>query len=152
VLDFAGRGTGRAPAPWRYRIIEEGAGVDCGLPIRASWQVDVGDGSPETVLLEAAMRVDQEGSLEDPVTKAMARAMESEGPYYRGLAHAEAVVVLNEQGQPERAWGALQSASWWSARNMGDIPEALLRGANLLAQEQGWAEIFAVLDLGGGAD
>ena len=147
VLDFAGMGVDRPPEPWRQRIIEELAGIDTGMPVRVSWQVDIGDGSAETVLLEAAMRMDQSTSDLDPVTVAIAEAMEAEGPAYRGLAHAEAVVVLNQRDQPERAWGALQSANWWAARSLGEVPDFIPRGGRLLAQEHGWSDILGLLDL-----
>ena len=39
---------------------------------------------------------------------------------------------LDERGEPERAWGALHSAAWWGARNVGEAPPAMLDGARLL--------------------
>ena len=148
VLDLAGRGVGRFPAVARHAVIEATAGLDSGVTTRVAWHADVGEGSAETVLLETAMRIrqDPEAQAEYPVASALATAMDSEGPKYRGLAHAEAVVVLKDQGEPERAWDALQSAAWWSSRSLGEVPQFIVEGGRLLAQENGWRDLAAVLE------
>lgn len=150
ILGFAGTASLRPPTAWLYRIIEADAGVDSGLPVRASWQIDPGGASAETALLEAAMLIEQGPAAQDRVTAAMARAMCMEGTAYRGLAHAEAVVVLDEQREPSRAWGALQSAAWWAAHNMGEVPDVILRGARFLAERHDWVDILTVLDRASG--
>jgi hypothetical protein len=146
VLDLAGRAPVRFAAPSRYSIIEQAAGVDSGVSLRVSWRADIGEGSAETVLLEVAMRIQQEANIDDGVTRALALAMDSEGPDYRGLAHAEAVVVLKDRREPERAWGALQSAAWWSSRHLGHMPDFVMNGGRLLAEENGWTDLLSVLE------
>jgi hypothetical protein len=65
---------------------------------------------------------------------------------YDGYAHAEAVVALDESGEPERAWGALHSAAWWGANSVGKAPAAMLDGGRLLAERHGWKDIGWALD------
>jgi hypothetical protein len=70
---------------------------------------------------------------------------------YEGYAHAEAVVALDERGEPERAWGALHSAAWWGANSRGVAPSAMFDGARLLARRHGWDDIaWAVEQATGG--
>jgi hypothetical protein len=131
---------------WLHRIVESDAGIDSGLPARASWSVQAGSASGETALVEAAMEIDPEPPPTDPVSAGIVRALLTEGTSYRGLAHAEAVVALDERGEPERAWGALQSAAWWAARNTGQVPEAMFEGARFLAERHDWVDVRWVIE------
>ncbi|MEO5851901.1 MAG: hypothetical protein ABIQ15_05260, partial [Nocardioides sp.] len=146
VLELSGRGAPDRSALPRQSIIEGAAGVDSGLSPRVSWRADIGEGSAETVLLESAMRLEQEPDIEDPITRALAHAMDNEGLDYRGLAHAEAVVVLRDRGEPERAWGALQSAAWWSSRHLGEMPDFVMNGGRLMAEENDWTDVASMLE------
>ena len=95
--------------------------------------------------MSAARELSSKGPSSDPVSIALARALTEQALSYRGLAHAEAVVVLDERGEPERAWGVMQSAAWWAARRTGAVPDAILEGARFLAERHGWADVAWVV-------
>jgi len=134
------------PAAWVYRVIEGHAGIDSGVPTRATWAARPGAASGETALVEAAESIVNESPSGDPVADGLVKALTSEGASYRGYAHAEAVVALDERDEPQRAWGALQSAAWWAARNTGQAPQAMLDGARLLAERHKWVDIHWVVE------
>jgi hypothetical protein len=144
-LAFAQPTMPRVPTTWLHRIVEERAGIDSGVPVEASWSIQLG-ASGEAALIEAAMVIDHEPPSTDPVSAGIVRAMLAEGTSYRGFAHAEAVVALDERGEPERAWAALQSAAWWAARNTGKVPDAMLEGARFLADRHGWVDVRWVVE------
>jgi hypothetical protein len=127
-------------------IIESDAGVDSAVPTAASWSVHAGEASGETALVEAAEALEPHMSSLDTVAAGLATALLTEDTSYRGLAHAEAVVALDEGGDSIRAWQALQSAAWWMARNGGGVPAAIHEGARSMAERHGWQEILIVLD------
>ncbi|HEY5958717.1 MAG TPA: hypothetical protein VIV60_19285, partial [Polyangiaceae bacterium] len=129
---------------WLDWLIEGGAGIDSAIPSTPTWDIQVGGSSGETALAEAAGQRDQaKGASREPtkVSDGLTAALLKQGTSYTGVAHAEAAVVLDEDGQPERAWEALQSAAWWSARNSGSTPEAILQGILFLAERHGWTDI-----------
>ncbi|MEK6279389.1 MAG: hypothetical protein AABN95_03470 [Acidobacteriota bacterium] len=137
---------GKLPAAMVHRIIEGHAGVDSGVPVKASWSISPGAASGETALVEAAMTIEHEPPPADPVTAALVRALITEGTTYRGYAHAEAVVILDERGESERAWEVMQSAAWWAARSVGETPEAMLKGAQFMANRHNWADVKWVVE------
>ena len=92
------------------------------------------------------MLINHDPPPNDPVVAGIVRALVAEGTSYRGLAHAEAVVVLDERGEPHRAWGSLQSAAWWAARSTGHTPEAMLTGAIFLAERHSWDDVHWVVE------
>lgn len=127
-------------------LVEGNAGIDSGLPERPKWGVRPGAASSEAALTEAALIISHVPPATDPVDVALAAALVAEGTRYRGLAHAEAVVALDERGEPERAWDVLQSAAWWAARNTGKVPDAMIEGARFLAERHGWADILWMVE------
>jgi len=133
-------GTPKLGAPLVLRVVEPDAGIDSAVPGEPSWSIQPGGASGETTLVEAAASLGDEPPA-DPVAAGLVRALTTEGSSYRGLAHAEAVVALDEGGEPERAWGALQSAAWWAARNTGGVPPAMFEGARFLSERHGWADV-----------
>jgi hypothetical protein len=128
------------------RVIEEEAGIDSGVPKQASWAARPGGASGETALVEAARSIASVPSSGDPVGDGLVKALLTEGTAYKGYAHAEAVVALEERGEPERAWKVLQSAAWWAARNTGQVPGAMLQGARFMADRHGWADVRWVVE------
>jgi hypothetical protein len=134
------------PADWMHRVIHGHAGLDSGVPNKASWLARVGAASGEAALVEAARSIDRMPGKGDHVPERLADALLAEGMSYRGLAHAEAVVALDERGEPIRAWEALQSAAWWAARAGGRPPEALLDGARFIASRHGWSDVQWVVE------
>jgi hypothetical protein len=137
----------RPPADSLHRLVQEFAGVDSAIAAKPSWAAQAGAASGEAALVEAATAIEREAlSSEDPVAKGIVIAMLAEGSSYSGLAHAEATVVLDEQGDVSRAWAVLQSASWWSARTLGEAPEAMLEAARSMATRHRWDETLWVLD------
>jgi hypothetical protein len=131
----------RLPTDWVHQILEGNAGLDSGVPNEVSWSVQAGAASGETMLVEAASSIEHETPSTDPIRAGILKALLTEGTSYRGLAHAEATVTLDEQGEPERAWEALQGASWWAARNLGEVPQSMLAAARFLADRHGWADV-----------
>lgn len=136
------------PAPsLLHWLLEADAGIDAAVPGDPVWAVRVGSASGEATLALAAESLRDTPAPVDPVREGILRALLNEGEEYRGLAHAEAVVALDEGGEPARAWGVLLSAAWWAARNAGEVPAALGGGAAFLADRHGWSDIQWVLQL-----
>jgi hypothetical protein len=133
-----------------WQVVEGHAGLDSGVPTVPSWAVEPGGASGEGALIQAAMTIDHYPPADDPLRRGLLRALLSEGSAYRGLAHAEATVALDERGEPERAWAVMQSAAWWAARNMSEVPDVFLLGARFLAESHHWADILTVLDRASG--
>jgi hypothetical protein len=133
-------------------LVEAFSGLDTGVPQIPGWQLRPGNSSGAAALVSIARKLDPEMLPDDPVPRGLIKALDTEGINYRGIAHAEAVVALDERGEPERAWGALHAAAWWAARNTGEAPPAMLDGARLLADRHGWDDIRFVVDYvsGGG--
>ena len=133
------------PAVLVHQIVEERAGIDSGVPTRPTWGARPGAASGETVLIEAANSIQGEPSSGDPVSEGVVRALVTEGVAYTGYTHAQAVVMLDERGEPERAWQVLQSAAWWMARKTGAVPDPILKAAQSLAERHGWEDVLFVL-------
>jgi hypothetical protein len=141
----------KLPASWVERVIDGNAGIDSGVPIVPSWSLLVGGASGETALVEAARLIEHDLPADDEVGQGLVQALLTEGTSYRGLAHAEAVVALDERGESTRAWGALQSAAWWAARNTGSVPEAMFEGARFIATRHEWSDVLWVVERATGA-
>jgi hypothetical protein len=124
----------------RFEALEAFAGIGSGVPSTPIWSAQPGSASGRVAHYDLAARIDPDAA-EDEVHRGILTALHSEGIDYDGLAHAEAVVALDEGGKPERAWGALHSAAWWGSRAVGEAPAAILDGARLLASRHGWDEI-----------
>jgi hypothetical protein len=124
---------------------EEYAGVDDGLPSQITWD-RINDGPADANLLTAADLAKGRPALKTQMTTTIIESMLQSGLSYNGLAHAEAVPLADEAGEPERAWGLLNSAAWWMARSGGEIPAAIFDGARLLCDRHGWDDIRWVLD------
>jgi hypothetical protein len=144
-LSFAEPAAPKVPVAFLLQMIEGNAGIDSGVPAQPSWTVRVGAASGETALVEAAMELDHAPQPDDSVGAALIKALVTEGTSYRGFAHAEAAVALDERGEPSRAWGALQSAAWWAARSLGEAPPAMLGGSRFMAERHNWDDIRWVL-------
>ena len=129
-----------------WHVVEGHAGLDSGVPPVATWAVQPGEASAESALIQAALSIDHHPPVDDPVRQGIKRALLREGSAYRGVAHAEAAVVLDERGESRRAWAVLQSAAWWVARSTGQTPEAIVTGARFLARRHEWADVLWVLE------
>ena len=131
-------------------IVETFAGIDTGISGSASWTMQItGNGKATSVSFAATLNKDR--ALGDDVTGVLTKALVSERLDYEGLAHAEATPLLDERGEPERAWGVLNSAAWWMAQSTREVPPAVLDGARLLCDEHGWNDIRWVIDQNAGA-
>jgi len=138
--------TRKMPASRLREVIEGHAGIDSGVPVKASWSARPGAASGEAALAEAARQLEHEPPAGDNVADGVVQALLTEGAKYRGYAHAEAVVALDERGEAKRAWATLQSAAWWAARNAGHVPEAMIAGARSLADRHRWADLSWMLE------
>jgi hypothetical protein len=135
------------PAPLVQWAIEGDAGIDSGVPVKATWAARVGASSGEAGNVEAALLIADEPPTGDAVSDGLRRALVAQGLSYTGLAHAEAVVAL-EQSESVRAWKALHSATWWAARQMSDITSTLFDGARLLVSQNDWPDVQWVVERG----
>jgi hypothetical protein len=127
-------------------LAEAFAGLDTAVPNVPGWELRPGASSGAAALVSIANKIDLDACADDPIRRGLVEALRTEHMNYRGLAHAEAVVALDEGGEPERAWGALHSAAWWGARSTGEAPAAILDGARLLCDRHGWDHIRWVVD------
>ena len=142
---MSGTGGGRSlPEDLRADLLENFAGVDTGLPRQPGWRVLPGSGSSEANLSSLSHWQEAGGAKRDG--KGMVEAIRREGMRYSGLTHAEAVPALAEDGELERAWGVLNSAAWWMARNIGEVPPSILAGARLLVRHRDWSDIGFVIE------
>ena len=131
-------------------LVEPFAGLDTGFPIRASWSSSPAEGSSSGHISAVADMLPSKLTAGDSVQASLVKAIRQHGPGYDGYAHAEAVVALDERGEPERAWGALHSAAWWMAQTIGEAPPAILDGARLLCDRHGWDDLRWVVDRNAG--
>lgn len=131
-------------------LVEAFAGLDTAFPIKPSWAASAADGSSDGHIPIVAESVAEANLGDDAVQTGLVEALRAAGSRYEGYAHAEAVVALDERGEPERAWGALHSAAWWMARNVGEAPPAILDGARLLCDRHGWDDLRWVVDRNAG--
>jgi hypothetical protein len=138
----------KLPAALVHWIIEGDAGIDSGLPVRPTWAARVGAASGEAGIAEGVLLVADEPATGDIVSDGLRQALIDQGMSYTGLAHAEAVVALDERGDGPRAWRALHSATWWAARNTGTVPSALFDGARLLVRRHNWPDVKWVVERG----
>ena len=127
-------------------IIEPDAGIDSALPQEPSWGANPWGAFGQAQLSGMAGDRQFAPSPADPLLQSLLAAMNEGGMGYLGYAHAEAAASLDETGEPERAWRALQSSAWWGARNAGKTPPAILQGCRLIAERHGWDEICSMLD------
>lgn len=139
------RGKAALPPAVVMDLIVSFAGVDACVPAKASWTMRSVAGSGEAGQVSLARDFDED-STADRVELGLVEALRTERLRYNGVPHAEAVVVFDEQGEPARAWGALNSAAWWMARRMGEAPPAILDGARLLCDRHGWEDIRWVVE------
>jgi hypothetical protein len=144
-------GDATLPQAILLNLVEAFSGIDTGVPHLPGWELRPGNSSGAAALISISRKLDPEMLPDDPVPRGLIKAFHSEGMNYRGMAHAEAVVALDERGEPERAWGALHAAAWWGARSTGEAPPAMLDGARLLADRHGWDDIRFVVDRATGA-
>ena len=143
-------GASAVPDDVLAELIEAFAGVDVGVPIAATWALRAGAASGETAILSAANKLDPDNMPADPVAAGLVRALQDQGIDYEGYAHSEAAAARDEQGQPARAWAALNSAAWWMARRVGEAPPAIVDAARLLADRHGWVDIRWTIDRASG--
>lgn len=129
-------------------IVEAEAGIDSGVPREPSWSVHAGGASATTALVEAADELRERGDALDPVSAAVVAGLTAEDTSYGGLAHAEAAVALDEQGDAIRSWGALQSAAWWAARSGAKVTGPMLDGARSMASRHKWSDVAWLLEHG----
>lgn len=116
------------------------AGSDDGNVEAPPWSFRLSNGgAAEGALSSTAMLWEQGASnpTGDPAGEGVARAL-LDPAGTDGETHARAAVLLDERGDPQRAWGALCSAAWWAARSLGSTPPALSAGLRILAQRRGW--------------
>jgi hypothetical protein len=145
-ISFAGSSPGSA----LLEVIEAHAGLDSGVPNTPTWALHPANASGEARLAAVARVIDHSSKIDDEIGLGLVKALVAEGMDYNGFAHAEAVVALDESGQPERSWRALHSAAWWMARSTGEVPPAILDGARLLCDRHGWDDIRWVVDRNAG--
>ena len=128
------------------KLLEELAGLDAAVPNIPTWECQPGSGSSEALHASVAARLEPASLPPDPVSKGIVQALKDYGMNYDGRAHAEAVVALDEGGEPQRAWRALQSAAWWMARGTGEAQAPIWDGALLLCDRHGWEDIRWVVE------
>ena len=151
VLLTAGSGQRYSPpGPILTGLVEAFAGLDTSVSNSPSWFIRPGNGSAEAMLGQLADRVDPD-ALADPLSRAMAEAIRVDRMGYDGLVHAGAVPALAERGEPARAWGVLQSAAWWMAKRLTELPASIFDGARLLVRQGEWGDLGFVVDQAAGA-
>lgn len=133
-------------------MVLEYAGLDTGAQQMATWAAFRPSGSVETNQVRMARDVDLDTLGADPVLRGLVQTLRAKHFDYDGYTHAEALVVLDERGEPERAWGTLHSAAWWMAERLGRSPPAILDGARLLCDRHGWDDLRWVVDRNAGGD
>lgn len=129
-----------------WPLLEYYPGVGSGIPAEPSWVLRPGAYSGEVVANIAAGLIDRNNLAEGQIQQNIIRMMVDDGLDYNGHAHAEAVALADEGGEPVHAWGLLNSAAWWAARSLGKVPPAIFDGAYLLCNRNGWDDIRWVLD------
>ncbi|MDB5678537.1 hypothetical protein [Sphingomonas bacterium] len=144
IFDLSVRGGSEEPE-MLIPLLEGFAGLDTGLLLKPSWSWQNG-GSSETLLVEVASLTDSDSALLDDVQQGLVKTLVSAGTSYDGSDHASATVVLDERGEPDRAWTTLNAAAWWMALRYGEAPAAITDGAHLLCDEHGWEDIRWVVD------
>ena len=127
------------------RVIAENAGIDTSVSLPLSWGVRPGPTSAEATLARLARSLAMI-AFDDPLTQVLAERLRTDGVTYTGLTHAEAVPLLDERGEPGRAWEVLCSAAWWMARNLGEPSPAIFEGGRLLCDRHGWDDARWVVD------
>jgi hypothetical protein len=131
-------------------LIEAFAELDSAVPQSPGWELQLPSGSGAAALVSTAGDLNSK-TLPD-VPRSLVKALQSEGMRYSVIAHADAVVALDERGEPERAWGALHSDAWWIGRSTrGSLP-AMIDSARLLADRHGWDDMRFVVDRAAGGD
>jgi len=132
-------------------LVEAFAGLDTGVPVAPTWALRAGAASGETAIISVADKLDPNDLAQDEVVAGLVRALQDQGDNYDGYAHFEATAAREEGGQASRAWGALNSAAWWTARRTGEAPPAVVDGARLLTERHGWDEVRWTVDRASGS-
>jgi hypothetical protein len=127
-------------------VIEWLGGVDAGVPRTPTWELRPGSDSSVSGLLALADKLEPARFEADPIRAGIVKALQTEALSYRGMAHAEAVPILDEAGQPERAWCTLNAAMWWMAQGRDPVPPAMPEGARMLCDRNGWNDILWVVE------
>jgi hypothetical protein len=130
-------------------LITGHAGWDTALSLRLSWS-EPNSGTSDAFASQLASTLQFDARLDEPIDAQLVKAVATGGTSYDGRAHADAVPLLDERGEPVRAWAALNAAAWWMWRSFGSAPDALARGARQLADEHQWADIRALIELNSG--
>ena len=120
--------------------------LDASRARSASWHISPGSGSVEMGQAALSEFIVEKGLQRSDYMGAIVLAVRERNYDYDGQAHAEAVPMLDEAGEPERAWGVLNSAAWWMARQHGEVPPAIFDGARLLCDRNGWDDMRWVID------
>lgn len=124
-------------------------GWDTGVSVAPSWH-DTGSGGSLGLGTMVAQLIDAGSELADPIDQCLAHAIAQAGSGYDGIAHAEQVPFLDDQGEADRAWSALCGAAWWMHMSRGEIAPAIFDGARLLCDHHGWEDILWIVDQAGG--
>ncbi|UPT69983.1 MAG: hypothetical protein M0D53_12690 [Flavobacterium sp. JAD_PAG50586_2] len=76
----------------------------------------------------------------------IAKKMHEAQKGYNGTAHIEMAAVMDEAGNPKRAWTYLVSAGYWAARSLPEAQPVILQAAIDLCGRNGWLEAKEVLE------
>lgn len=129
-----------------WPLLEYYGGVGSGVPTEPTWALRPGAYSGAVVASIVAGLIDGSNLAEGQIQQNIVRMMVDDGVDYNGRAHAEAVALADEGGEPLRAWGLLNSAAWWAAHSLGKVPPAIFDGARLLCDRHDWDDIRWVLN------
>jgi hypothetical protein len=76
----------------------------------------------------------------------IAKKMHEAQKGYNGTAHIEMAAVMDEAGNPKRAWTYLVSAGYWAARSLPEAQPVILQAAIDLCDRNGWLEAKEILE------
>ena len=127
-------------------VIECSPGLDACAPGLATWAIRPGGSSGEAVLIALAKQASQSDLRGSASFERIVAALVEQTFGYDGGAHADAVAIYDEAGEPERAWDALTAAAWWMAKSLGGPVPAIRKGVHLLCERHGWDDVQWVVD------
>jgi hypothetical protein len=129
-----------------WNVIERFSGIGSGVANKPTWGQGAGAYSGSDTLALLLDLFENVQRSDDPIKSRIAKSMIAQGFEYDGVAHAEAVAMADEAGDPHRAWGLLHSAAWWMGRNLNEVPPAIFDGARLVCERHNWADIRWVVE------
>jgi hypothetical protein len=172
VLDYSKFGAWRGAGAANAFIAMEYRALDAAL-VHAAWEVLRGPAALDTGILSkpsqlpemadvpladqvvhvAAVRLADERApippdwRQHPLFEA-SLVLAREGRSYDGAAHVTAARTLDAADDPELAFSALQSASFWSRCAHGKAAADVLNAARALIEKRGWRELSQLVDTG----